>query len=242
MGHNHSKSKYPLQIPLAGQLFFEKKILTSTTHHLMKHLSSNGSTISLAALKATSDISKVITCDNLCSSSEFDIAIVNNKCQTSSVIDRKKITKYLFTENLQSIFSLTFSEDFSIGVIENNQNFGHNYLHRYSGFHNNIIYYIVTIKFEPVCDMVDPFWILIVQNIKHDIVREKIINNNKIIIQPNIDLKPIYDEPLPPNILENIDKFASELQTNEKWYIINYNNNPHCLKKYSDKCLKVFDI
>ena len=205
-------------------------------HCLMENQSSNGNISTLLALKARSTTTNITNRNALIASSNFDIAIVNDIEPTLSVIDGNLTMKYLRLSRYASHCRLILSHNFSINIIETKQKFSHYVSQRYYNVCDGIEYYIISIEFVPFPVTVDVFWILIVQSIKSLSDNMSVLNNST-----DTRLDPIADS-LPMDIINNIDEFAVEIPTNKKWYIINYNNNPYCLKKYADKCLTTFDI
>ena len=212
------------------------KPIIKYAHCLMENRSLNGNILMLLALKARRTTTNIINRSALADSSNFDIVIVNDREPSLSVVEENLTKKYLQLASYNSHCRLTLSHNFSINIMETKQKFNHYISQRYYNVHNDIEYYIISIKFVPFPDIVDVFWILIVQSIEP-------LSNNISIVKNNssIRLDPLADS-LPTDIIDNIDEFASDVPTNKKWYIINYNNNPYCLKKYSDKCLTTFDI
>ncbi|XWV26992.1 putative orfan [Tupanvirus soda lake] len=238
MGHKHSK---PKENKIINKVGTPKSYLLD---YVYKHNSIiNSKPIGILALRSNSNVANLTNRKEFLNFNDYDVAIIEGRQPTTSELDAKCTLRYLQHSKKFKSTTTKYGDYILIGIVESyNYYFSHNISFRYSFEQNNVEYYVISIKFTSLQDEnINPFTVLIIKTFKPP-KSETYIENGVTITKTVYSLTPSLDNPLPKEIVNNIDEFASKVMENESWYIINYNNNPHCLEKYMDRTLALVDV
>jgi hypothetical protein len=240
MGQKQSKNKFVLQIYCEYDSFIK-------THQCINESKINN--FEMIAVKSQPNISNLTNRKILFKSSYHDICFVNDRKPLTTNIDGKKHSKYLYiNNNYDSIYFRFGKGEFGIGMayLKTLNIDSHTISHKLRSQYDKK-YHIVSINLTLSSTMshdigADSFTIICVKTVKTATEQVISFENGNIITHMTVSSENKTDDPLPQEIINEINEYLSQISSDDKYYIINFDNSD-CLKKiYTDKCFDLIEI